>query len=379
MRVPDNGGKAAASATARPSQCEESRAKGPQHRLALVSDAWAPQVNGVVRTLQTTARLLGQRGWEVTPVTPDRFRSLPCPTYPEIRLAMLAPGAVGRMIEDSGAEAVHIATEGPLGLAARRHCLKRGRPFTTSFHTRFPDYLHARFRLPTEASWAYLRWFHGPAAAILVATPRLAEELAGQGLSQTRLWSRGVDLAHFRPGLPAPAAYAGLPRPILLNVGRVAVEKNIEAFLRADVPGTKVVVGDGPALAELKARFPQALFLGALSGEALASAYAGADLFVFPSRTDTFGLVLVEAMASGLPVAAYPVAGPLDVVGDSGAGVLDEDLSAAIAGALRIPRSAALAQSRSFNWDAAVSQFEAAICDCATLTALSAGPELLAA
>lgn len=348
-------------------------------RLALVSDAWAPQVNGVVRTLQTTARMLGERGWTVTPVTPDRFRSLPCPTYPEIRLAMMAPGAVGRMIEESGADAVHIATEGPLGLAARRHCLKRGRPFTTSFHTRFPDYLHARFRLPTEASWAYLRWFHGPARAILVATPRLAEELAGHGLSQTRLWSRGVDLARFRPGLPAPAAYQGLARPILLNVGRVAVEKNVEAFLSANVPGTKVVVGDGPAMSELKARFPEALFLGALSGEALASAYAGADLFVFPSRTDTFGLVLVEAMASGLPVAAYPVAGPLDVVGDSHAGALDERLEKAIERALKIPRAAALAQARSFSWEAAVSQFEAAIRDCASLGVEHAGLELAVA
>ena len=348
-------------------------------KLALVSDAWAPQVNGVVRTLQTTARLLGDRGWQVSPITPDRFASLPCPTYPEIRLAMMAPGAVGRMIEDSGADAVHIATEGPLGLAARRHCLKRGRPFTTSFHTRFPDYLHARFRLPAGASWAYLRWFHGPARAILVATPRLADELAEHGLSQTRIWSRGVDLARFRPGLAAPAAYAGLPRPILLNVGRVAVEKNIEAFLCADVPGTKVIVGDGPALADLKTRFPQALFLGALSGEALAGAYAGADLFVFPSRTDTFGLVLVEAMASGLPVAAYPVAGPLDVVGDSRAGALDERLETAIGRALRIPRAAALAHARAFSWDAAVSQFETAIRDCATLPSMRADPGLLAA
>lgn len=339
-------------------------------RLALVSDAWAPQVNGVVRTLQTTARMLVERGWEVTAVTPDRFRSFPCPTYPEIRLAMSVPGAVGRMIEESGAEAVHIATEGPLGLAARRHCLRRGRPFTTSFHTRFPDYLHARFRLPLGASWAYLRWFHGPARAILVATPRLAQELAGHGLEQTRLWSRGVDLSRFRPGLPAPDAYANLPRPILLNVGRVAVEKNIEAFLATPAPGSKVVVGDGPALAELKTRFPDALFLGALSGEALARAYAGADLFVFPSRTDTFGLVLVEAMASGLPVAGYPVAGPLDVVGDSGAGALNEDLGAAVIRALRIPRAAALAHARGYSWEAAVSQFEQAVRACGTLAVI---------
>lgn len=332
----------------------------PPLSLALVSDAWAPQVNGVVRTLQTTMRMLVERGWEVTTITPDRFRSLPCPTYPEIRLAMALPGAVGRMIEASGAGAVHIATEGPLGLAARRHCLRVGRPFTTSFHTRFPDYLHARFRVPVRLSWRFLRWFHGPARTVLTATPRLAAELAEHGIPQTRLWSRGVDLSRFRPGLPAPEAYRGLPRPILLNVGRVAVEKNIEAFLAADAPGSKVVVGDGPALAALRAKFPDTLFLGALSGEALARAYAGADLFVFPSRTDTFGLVLVEAMAAGLPVAAYPVAGPLDVVGDSGAGVLDEDLGRAIVRALRVPRAAAIAQAGGFSWEAAVSQFEAA-------------------
>jgi glycosyltransferase involved in cell wall biosynthesis len=336
--------------------------------LALVSDAWAPQVNGVVRTLQTTAGLLEARGWAVTPITPDRFRSVPCPTYPEIRLAVTAPGAVGRLIDSSRAGAVHIATEGPLGLAARRHCLRVGRPFTTSFHTRFPDYLNARFGLPVAASWRFLSWFHGPARAVLAATPRLADELASHGITQTRIWSRGVDLSLFRPGLPAPDAYARLARPILLNVGRVAVEKNIEAFLSADAPGTKVVVGDGPALAELKARFPEALFLGALSGDALARAYAGADLFVFPSRTDTFGLVLVEAMAAGLPVAAYPVPGPLDVIGTSGAGVLDADLSQAIHRALRIPRSAAIWHAQQFSWDSAVSQFEAAIADCLEAT-----------
>ncbi|TPE59185.1 glycosyltransferase family 1 protein [Sandaracinobacter neustonicus] len=336
--------------------------------LALVSDAWSPQVNGVVRTLQTTAGMLAERGWAVTAITPDKFRSMPCPTYKEIRLAMTRPGAVGRMIEASGAGAVHIATEGPLGLAARRHCLRTGRPFTTSFHTRFPDYLNARFHLPVSLSWRYLRWFHGPARAVLVATPRLAAELNGHGIAQTRLWSRGVDLSRFRPNLPAPEAYHALPRPILLNVGRVAVEKNIEAFLAADAPGSKVVVGDGPALAGLKARFPDALFMGALAGEELARAYAGADLFVFPSRTDTFGLVLVEAMAAGLPVAAYPVAGPLDVVGDSGAGALNEDLGAAIAQALRIPRAAAILHAQGFSWDAAVSQFEAAVADCLEAT-----------
>ncbi len=339
-------------------------APSSQLRLALVTDAWSPQVNGVVRTLQTTVERLRAHGGDVLVISPDRFPSLPCPTYPEIRLALTRPGAVGRLIEAHRANAVHIATEGPLGLAARRHCLRVRRTFTTSFHTRFPDYVEARTGIPARFGWTFLSWFHRPARAVLVATPTLAAELAGHGLKQTRIWSRGVDLARFRAGLPAPAAYAGLARPILLNVGRVAVEKNLEAFLSLDVPGSKVVVGDGPALAGLKARFPDALFLGALSGEALARAYAGADLFVFPSRTDTFGLVLVEAMASGLPVAAYPVPGPLDVVADSGAGVLDEDLGAAVIAALRIPRAAALARARDFSWDAAVGQFEAALEDC---------------
>lgn len=338
----------------------------PPH-LALVSDAWAPQVNGVVRTLATTMTLLAERGWAITPITPDRFRSMPCPTYPEIRLAFAAPGAVGRLIEQSGATAVHIATEGPLGLAARHHCLATGRPFTTSFHTRFPDYLHARFRVARSWSWAFLRWFHGTAGATLAATPRLAAELAAHGITRTRLWSRGVDLSQFRPGLPPLPEYAGLPRPILLNVGRVAIEKNIAAFLDAPAPGSKVVVGDGPALAELRARYPHVHFLGALAGERLARAYAGADLFVFPSRTDTFGLVIIEALASGLPVAAYPVHGPADILDSGHAGAMHEDLSIAIAHALRIPRAAALHRARDFRWDAAVSQFEAAIRECATV------------
>lgn len=332
------------------------------HHLALVSDAWTPQINGVVRTLQTTKAILEQRGWTVTPVTPDRFRSLPCPTYGEIRLALPARGQVAALID--AADAVHIATEGPLGLAARRHCLKTGRPFTTSFHTRFPDYLHARFRLPRRWSWAFLRRFHQPARAVLAATPRLAAELADHGIHQTRIWSRGVDLQQFHPGLPAPDAYANLPRPLLLSVGRVAVEKNIEAFLRAPTPGSKLVVGDGPALADLRQRYPQAHFLGALAGEALARAYSAADLFVFPSLTDTFGLVIIEALASGLPVAAYPVAGPLDIL-DESCGAMDQDLAAAISRALSIPRSAALHRGRQFGWNNAATQFEAAIRTCA--------------
>ncbi len=334
-------------------------------RIALVTDAWAPQVNGVVRTLETTASHMRARGHAVEIISPDRFRSVPAPTYPEIRLALVRPSAVGRMIDAHGCDVVHIATEGPLGLAARRHCIRTGQPFTTSFHTRFPDYLHARFRLPRRLTWRFLAWFHRPAHAVLVATPRLARELAAHGLGHTRIWSRGVDLSRFGRALAPPPAYAGLARPILLTVGRVAVEKNLEAFLSLDLPGTKVVVGDGPARAALEARYPGVRFLGALFGNALAAAYAHADLFVFPSRTDTFGLVLVEAMAAGLPVAAFPVPGPLDVVGESDAGVLSEDLAAAVHAALRIPRATPRLHALGFSWEAAVDQFEAALIDCA--------------
>jgi glycosyltransferase involved in cell wall biosynthesis len=334
-------------------------------RIALVTDAWAPQVNGVVRTLETTAAMMRARGHAVAVISPDRFRSIPAPTYPEIRLALARPGAIEAMLDGHGSDVVHIATEGPLGLAARRHCIRSGQPFTTSFHTRFPDYVHARFRVPRAWSWRFLAWFHRPAHAVLVATPRLAAELAAHGLQHSRIWSRGVDLSRFGRALPPPPAYAGLARPILLNVGRVAVEKNLEAFLSLETPGSKVVVGDGPARGELEGRYPGVRFLGTLTGDALAAAYQHADLFVFPSRTDTFGLVLVEAMASGLPVAAYPVAGPLDVVGDSDAGVLADDLGEAVMRALRIPRASARLHALGFSWEAAVDQFEAALFDCA--------------
>lgn len=334
-------------------------------RIAMVTDAWAPQVNGVVRTLETTAAMMRDRGHAVEIISPDRFWNFPAPTYPEIRLALARPGAIERMIDDHGCDVVHIATEGPLGLAARRHCIRTRQPFTTSFHTRFPDYLHARFRAPRSWSWKFLAWFHRPAHAVLVATPRLAAELASHGLPHSRIWSRGVDLSRYGRTLPLPDTLRDLPRPILLNVGRVAVEKNLEAFLALETPGTKVVVGDGPARADLAARYPAARFPGALFDDDLAAVYAHADLFVFPSRTDTFGLVLVEAMASGLPVAAFPVHGPLDVVGESDAGVLSEDLGAAITAALRIPRASARLHALGFSWDAAVDQFEAALVDCA--------------
>ena len=329
-------------------------------RIALVSDAWTPQVNGVVRTLTTTAARLTKLGHEVVPVTPDLFRTVPCPSYPEIRLALGAGRGVRRRLDAAAADAVHIATEGPLGWAARRWCLDRGQPFSTSFHTRFPDYLAVRTRLPASLFWWPLRRFHGPASAILVATPTLAAELRSQGLPQTRPWSRGVDLTLFGPdGDPLPEL-AGLPRPIQLHVGRVAPEKNIEAFLLTNAPGTKVVVGDGPALAGLRQRFPAAVFLGALHGERLAAAYRSADVFVFPSRTDTFGLVMIEALASGAPVAAFPVAGPLDIVTPA-AGALDEQLETAIAQALTRDRAACVAVGQGYSWARSTGQFLAAL------------------
>ncbi len=342
-------------------------------RLTLVSDAWTPQVNGVVRTLTTTVAHLEARGHVVQTITPDRFVSVPCPTYPEIRLALTTPRRVGMMIANFHPEAVHIATEGPLGWLARNWCLARGVPFTTSFHTRFPDYVAARTGLSPAWLWRWLVKFHAAARHILVATPRLADELAGHGLTATRLWSRGVDVAQFNPGVPPPAAYAGLARPIMLSVGRVAVEKNIAAFLDAAVPGTKVVVGDGPALGAMKARYKDVMFLGSLSGAALAAAYAGADVFVFPSLTDTFGLVMIEALASGVPVAGFPVAGPLDVIGADGSGVVPgwtvrvgavaDDLGVAIAAALTADRGDCARYAVNFRWEACVDQFVAGLAE----------------
>jgi len=325
-------------------------------RIALVTDAWAPQVNGVVRTLTETTRELRRRGHEVEVTSPDLFRSLPCPTYPEIRLALGAGRAVGRRLSALAPDAVHIATEGPLGWAARGWCRRQRRPFTTAYHTQFPDYLARRTGLPASLFWPYIRRFHRPAARIMVATQTIREQLRAQGLTQVVEWSRGVDLASFSPDLAPPDLFFTLPRPIQLYVGRIAVEKNIEAFLANTHPGSKVVVGGGPETARLRASFPEAHFLGALSGQPLAACFAGADVFVFPSRTDTFGLVMIEALACGTPVAAYPVAGPLDVLSPT-SGAMDEVLELAIARALTLSRADCLARGRSFSWEASADQF----------------------
>jgi len=329
-------------------------------KILIVTDAWAPQMNGVVRTLQTVRGELERMGNEVHVISPDLFRSIPCPTYGEIRLALTTSRRVGRMIEAIAPDSLHIATEGPLGGAARRWAIRRGAHFTTAYHTQFPDYVAKRTKLPARWFWKYITWFHRPAAAVMVSTRTMQEELAAHGLPSTRLWGRGVDLACFTPDAGPHPALAILPRPIQLYVGRVAIEKNIGAFLDGSHPGTKVVVGAGPALAGLRKRYPGVHFLGALRGRELASAYASADVFAFPSRTDTFGLVMIEALACGTPVAAYSVPGPLDVL-TPGTGVMNADLDQAIASALRLDRAACAAYGRTFSWETSARQFRAAL------------------
>ena len=337
-------------------------------RITLVSDAWRPQVNGVVRTLSTVTEIARARGHRLDMITPDRFRNVAMPNYPEIRLALATPRAVGAMIDAFVPDAIHIATEGPLGWAARHWCLTHRIDFTTSFHTRFPDYIAARTGLPPALLWRPLRRFHRPARHILVATPRLAAELADNGLAQTLPWTRGVDTALFRPNQAPHPAFAELPRPIAVAVGRVAVEKNLEAFLTADWPGSKVVVGDGPALVDLRRRFPDAVVTGGLHGEGLAAAYAGADISVFPSRTDTFGLVIIESLACGTPVAGFPVPGPLDILGADGrgdgtviVGGVDIDLGAAMRTALTARRGDCALYGAGFSWDRSCDQFLAGL------------------
>ena len=329
-------------------------------RIAIVTDAWSPQVNGVVRTLQAVTAELQAMGHEVLVVSHDRFLSMPCPTYPEIRLAFARSGAVGRMLEAFGPHAIHLATEGPICVAARRWCLSRGFPFTTAYHTQFPDYVAARTGMNPEWIWRYIRWFHEPAQSILASTASIAKTLRDHGLPHVRPWGRGVDLRLFHPDVAPDAAIAAMPGPVQLYVGRVAVEKNIEAFLESTHPGSKVVVGDGPARAMLEAKYPDAHFLGSRYGTDLAAAYAAADVFVFPSRTDTFGLVMIEALACGTPVAAYPVTGPIDILTRE-TGAMDDILYSAIAAALVRNRAECANYGTSFTWEASAQQFLAAL------------------
>lgn len=325
-------------------------------RLMVVTDAWHPQVNGVVKTLSATIAGLEQRGVTVEVVAPDQFRTLPLPSYSEIRLALARPVHLQKRMEAFNPDCIHIATEGPLGWAARHICLKQRRGYTTSYHTRFPEYLRARAPVPVSMSYRVLRRFHNSGQGIMVATQTVEDELKQRGFQNIMRWSRGVDLARFHPEAPMPTPLSW-PRPIFMTVGRLAPEKNLEAFLSLDLPGTKLVVGDGPSAESLRQKFPQAVFLGAKTHDELPGLYANADVFVFPSLTDTFGLVLIEALATGLPVAAFPVAGPRDIIGNTQAGVLSHDLRQAALDALRLDRPRCREHALTFTWDKSIDQF----------------------
>ena len=326
-------------------------------RILIATDAWHPQVNGVVRTLDTTAATLRALGHVVEVVEPSGFGTVAVPFYPEIRVGLARPGRLYRQVRQFRPEHVHIATEGPIGLGVRQFCRHYRWNFTTSYHTRFPEYLRQLARVPEAGPYAFLRWFHRRSGTVMVATPSLEAELAGRGFTAPmKRWSRGVDLALFRPrSRPAERQWPG---PVMLYVGRVSKEKGIDEFLSLNVPGTKIVVGDGPARAGLERKFPAAQFLGYRRGEALAECYAAADLFVFPSQTDTFGIVLIEAMACGLPVAAYPVTGPKDVITDEKYGALDADLGRAVERALVTgDRAACVAEAGRYTWANCTRQF----------------------
>ena len=324
-------------------------------KIALISDAWSPQVNGVVTTLQTTCAQLRAGGHTVETLTPDLFRTWPCPSYPEIRLALGCGRKLRAKLDAFQPDAIHIATEGPLGLAARAYCKSRKLPFTSSFHTRFAEYLHLRTGIPLAWGYAFLRWFHNGSERVMAATPGLVDELKQRGFEKPVLWSRGVDTGLFRPRGKGFLAEA---RPILLYTGRVAVEKNIEAFLKLDLPGTKVVVGDGPLRAELEQKYPTVRFVGYRHGEDLARHIAAADVFVFPSLTDTFGLVMLEALACGVPVAAFPVQGPNDVILDGRVGCLDGDLKRAVETALTLKPEDCRNYALHYSWQDCARLFE---------------------
>ncbi len=329
-------------------------------RIMIVTDAWEPQVNGVVRTLARTTQELREMGHEVQMVTPsDGYKTIPLPTYPEIKMALFAKDDIEERFEAFEPEAVHIATEGTLGLTARRICIQHRFPFSTSYHTQYPEYVSARFPIPLALGYAFVRWFHNMAGRVMVATPTMRDLLVSRGFKNLALWTRGVDTQVFTPDLRVAdrGPLAGIDGPIFLYVGRVAVEKNVEAFLKCEVAGTKVVVGDGPARVDLEARFKDAKFLGAKFGSELAGCYANADVFVFPSFTDTFGLVILEAMATGTPVAAFVAPGPQDIIPSSGAGVIGPDLSANIAECLTFDREKVRAYAQTFSWRACAEQF----------------------
>ena len=327
-------------------------------KIVIATDAWKPQLNGVVRTLDTLGRILTDFGNEVLYITPNEFKSVPLPSYPEIRLSLMPNRKVAKTINEFKPDAIHIATEGPIGRAARRFCKRRGYPFTTSFHTRFAEYANERWKVPTKWGYAVLKDFHKDGETMMVATPGLIEELDERGFKNMKLWARGVDLEQFTPG--DRSFLDEYPRPIFLYVGRLAVEKSIEDFIELDLPGTKLMVGDGPQRAELEEKYKEAVFVGPKYGDELTQYYQGSDVFVFPSRTDTFGLVNVEALACGVPVASYPVRGPLEILdgAPAGCGAMDEDLRAACMAAYENRDPAACrAWAENFSWEAASRQF----------------------
>lgn len=334
------------------------RVDGTPRSVLIVTDAWHPQINGVVRVIERLRDNLETRGVAVNVMSPEAFWTVPMPGYSEIRLSLVNRRKVRRTIERLKPESIHIATEGPLGGAVRRYCVKRGLPFSTAYNTQFPEYLRAR--LPVPLGWTYpiMQRFHSAADVCLVPTKTVAQRLEARGFGNTAIWPLGVDLSQFQPNMRKDL---GLPGPISLYVGRVSVEKNIEDFLKLDLPGTKIVVGDGPIRGRLTRQYPDVQFVGHKQGAELATYFASADIFVFPSRTDTFGLVLIEALASGTPVAAYPVTGPLDVLRDPRVGVMDEDLKKAALAALELDRALCPEYARQFSWQATTEQFLSAI------------------
>ncbi|MBN8964286.1 MAG: glycosyltransferase family 1 protein [Rhizobiales bacterium] len=345
-------------------------------RVLIATDAWHPQVNGVVRTLTALARSAKALGVDVEFLSPEGFPTVPLPSYPGLRLAVPGQRAIARRIERAKPDAIHIATEGPIGHLVRSHCLRHNRPFTTSYTTRFPEYIAARWPIPERLIYAALRRFHNAAAVTMVATPSLEAELRERGFTRVGRWTRGVDTDLFRPDRAISLPF---PRPIFVCVGRVAVEKNLEAFLSLDLPGTKMVIGNGPQQDTLKQRFPDAKFLGLIENGKLAAHLASADVFVFPSRTDTFGVVQLEALASGIPIAAFPVTGPRDVVGSHPVGILDDDLRMACLAALTLSREACRNLALQYSWENSARQFIGHLCEVGSGRHVSPAPTNVAA